>query len=60
MNKYEHNNTINLFLGDIIRIVSPSNVKYDNKIYFIDYLDKKMIKLINKEDTDFLYLGKTG
>ena len=53
-------NRINLRLGDVIRIVAPTNDTYDNKIYYIDYIDEKSIKIINKTQTDILYLGETG
>ena len=36
-------NKINISLGDIIRIISPNNSKYDNKIYLVDYIDDKII-----------------
>jgi hypothetical protein len=53
-------NRINLRLGDVIRIIAPTNDSYDNKIYYIDYIDEKSIKIINKTQTDILYLGETG
>ena len=53
-------NKLNLFLGDIIRIVSPNNSKYDNKIYFIEYLDDEMIKIVNSDEVDILHLGENG
>lgn len=59
MNKSE-NKKLNLFLGDIIKIIAPDNSKFHDKIYYIDYIDDKMIKIINKTSEDFLYLGETG
>lgn len=59
MNKSE-NKKLNLFLGDIIKIIAPDNSKFHDKIYYIDYIDDKMIKIINKTSEDFLYLGENG
>ena len=53
-------NKLNLFLGDIIRIISPNNSKYDNKIYFIEYLDNEIIKIVNSDEIDILHLGENG
>ena len=53
-------NNINLGLGDIIRIVSPNNDKYNDKTYYIEYIDQKEIKIVNKQGLEILYLGETG
>lgn len=53
-------NKINISLGDIIRIISPNNSKYDQKIYLVDYIDDKIIAIVNDEESDILYLGETG
>lgn len=53
-------NRINLQLGDVIRIIAPTNDAYDNKMYYIDFIDEKSIKILNKTQTDILYLGETG
>lgn len=39
-----------LELGDIIEIQAPTNSVLNNKIFFIDYIDKTSIKLINDKD----------
>lgn len=59
MNKYEPNQ-LNLFLGDVILIKSPTNKLYDNNSYFIEYLDQTKIKIVGTEGSNFLYLGKNG
>ena len=38
---------IELQLGDIIRLHSPSNKDYDKKIFFIDYIDSDVIVVVN-------------
>merc|ERR1711965_1150530 len=53
-------NKINISLGDIIRIISPNNSKYDKKVYLVDYVDDKMIAIVNEEESDILHLGETG
>jgi len=40
-----------LQLGDIIRIISPTNKDYHNNEFFIDYIDEKIIVIINDKDT---------
>jgi len=42
---------IELQLGDIIRIISPTNKDYHNNEFFIDYIDEKIIVIINDKDT---------
>uniref|UniRef100_A0A6C0KH20 Uncharacterized protein n=1 Tax=viral metagenome TaxID=1070528 RepID=A0A6C0KH20_9ZZZZ len=39
-----------LELGDIIEIQAPTNDVLNNKIFFINYIDKTTIKLINDKD----------
>ena len=41
--------SIVLKLGTIIRIISPSNDILNEKIFLINYLDNRLIKLINPE-----------
>ena len=38
---------LQLELGDIIQILSPNNVQYNNQTYYITYIDKQKIKLLN-------------
>ena len=40
-------NELFLELGDIIQIQAPSNSIINNRIYFIDYIDQKIIYLID-------------
>ena len=44
---------IELELGHIIKIISPNNEEYNNKIYIIDYLDENLMKITdeNKENS---------
>ncbi len=49
--KVETTTLIELQLGQIIKLISPNNENYNNKIYIIDYLDENLIKITdeNKE-----------
>ncbi len=38
---------LQLELGDIIQILSPNNNQYHNQTYYITYIDRQKIKLIN-------------
>ena len=38
---------LQLELGDIIQILSPTNNQYHNQTYYITYIDKQKIKLLN-------------
>ena len=44
-------NQIFLQLGDIIRITSLKNEKYNNKLFFIKYISNDIIEIINKNNT---------
>jgi hypothetical protein len=50
---------ISLQLGDIIKLIAPGNTDIDNKVFFIQYLDNKIIKLIDTESTEMYLLGLT-
>ena len=39
-----------LELGDIIQILSDTNEEYKDKVFFIDYIDNNIIKLIDTND----------
>ena len=47
MENQEQNNQMELELGDIIEIVSPSNPKLHQKQFFIDYIDETLVEIIN-------------
>lgn len=49
--------TMNLELGDIIKIVSPINETTNNKTYIINYIDENAIKLIDVDTTEDLILN---
>jgi hypothetical protein len=49
---------IELRLGDIIRLHSPSNKDYDDKIFFIEYIDADVIVIVN--DTEKHHLTRDG
>ena len=51
--KIETQELIELELGQIIKIISPKNENYHNKIYIIDYLDENLMKITDesKEQT---------
>ena len=55
-----NNNKINLQLGDIIEIDSPSNDFYDKKIFFINYIDNKKINLISENIETTLLIDDNG
>lgn len=44
-------NELFLQLGDIIRITSLKNEKYNNKIFLIKYISNDIIQIINKNNT---------
>jgi len=60
-NKQEVEN-ITLQLGDVIVIQSPGDYILDKKIFYIDYIDKKKIKIINVDDfsTNNLLINEDG
>ena len=43
----QNNNQMELELGDIIEIVSPSNPKLHQKHFYIDYIDEYIVEVIN-------------
>ena len=50
-NKQEiQNKLVNLQLGDIIKITSPNNDALDNKIYYINFINKEKIHLLSSDD----------
>ena len=53
---------INLQLGDIIKIIAPSNSALNEHIFFINYLDNRIIKLIDtdKKETIILNIDEDG
>lgn len=53
---------INLQLGDIIKIIAPSNSALNEHIFFINYLDNRVIKLIDtdKKETIILNIDEDG
>jgi hypothetical protein len=53
-------NELSLELGDIIKIIAPENSDLNNNIYFIDYLDQDIIKLINSQTNETIQLGLTN
>ncbi len=46
-NSENPNDKISLKLGDIIEIVSPSNSKFHQKTFFIDYIDDHAIEILD-------------
>jgi len=50
MVKQQH--IMELQLGDIIKIMDPTNERLNNQIFLIDYLDENLIKLIDTENLD--------
>ena len=58
MENQEQNNQMELELGDIIGIVSPSNPKLHQKQFFIDYIDETLVEIINISNGEKLELNK--
>ena len=42
---------VNLELGSIIRVISPTNPEYNNKIYLITYIDDETLELLGDDFT---------
>ena len=53
----DENLQLNLKLGDIIQIISPQNNTLNENIYYINYIDNNVIKLINTNNLDINYLN---
>lgn len=53
---------LELELGDIIQLNAPSNIDLNDKIFLINYIDKKLLKLIDVEtlNTFSLYVDEQG
>ena len=49
--------SLNLKLGQIIKIIAPVNDNLNDKIFFIDYLDENTITLINQEEEKIINIG---
>ena len=47
MSKVNDSAELNLHLGDIINIIAPQNSDLNNNIYYIQYLDSNIIKLLD-------------
>lgn len=58
MNDSVSDEPIYLELGSIIQIEAPTNPDIDNKIYFIDYLDDNVMKLIDTDTNTDLIINK--
>ena len=48
---------IYLQLGDIIQIEAPTNPELNEKIFLIDYIDSRKIKLISDQSLDNIVLN---
>ena len=58
MNDSVSDEPIYLELGSIIQIEAPTNPDIDKKIYFIDYLDDNVMKLIDTDTNTDLIINK--
>ena len=47
LDSFSFNSEIKIKLGDIIQIDSPNNDKYNLNVFFIEYIDDEIIKLID-------------
>uniref|UniRef100_A0A6C0EG72 Uncharacterized protein n=1 Tax=viral metagenome TaxID=1070528 RepID=A0A6C0EG72_9ZZZZ len=52
--------SIFLMLGDIIQIISPTNETFHEKRYFVDYIDKHYIKVMNNSQEEILTLNASS
>ena len=61
-NRQKNKNIIQLELGDIIQIYSPNNDKLNKQTFFIDYIDKEKMMLVNEEtlETDKIKINPDG
>ena len=54
-------NDLAIHLGDILRILSPTNLKYHDKTFLVDYCGKEMLRIIDVESGfayDLKLIGK--
>ena len=51
-------NQLFLQLGDVIRIISPKNTNYDNKKFYIKYVDTDKVMIINKNESYTLNINE--
>lgn len=58
MNESVSEESIYLELGSIIQIEAPTNTNIHDKIYFIDYLDDNIIRLIDTDTNEDLIINK--
>jgi hypothetical protein len=59
MSKVNDSAELNLHLGDIIKIVAPQNTDLNNNIYYIQYLDSNIIKLLDVNTSKNIDLNVT-
>ena len=59
MSKVNDSAELNLHLGDIIKIVAPQNSDLNNNIYYIQYLDSNIIKLLDVNSSKNIDLNVT-
>uniref|UniRef100_A0A6C0LTK7 Uncharacterized protein n=1 Tax=viral metagenome TaxID=1070528 RepID=A0A6C0LTK7_9ZZZZ len=53
--------SVYLMLGDIIKLISPTNETYHEKMYSVDYIDnKEYIKIVNDTQEEILTLDSSG
>jgi len=62
LDSFSFNSEIKIKLGDIIQIDSPNNDKYNLNVFFIEYIDDEIIKLvdINNGDRQTIDLDQNG
>ena len=52
--------SINLQLGDIIQLDAPTNTGLHNKIYYIKFINKTKVVLVNSTESITLALSQLG
>ena len=52
--------TLNLQLGDIIKIIAPTDTELHEKMFFIDYIDATRVSVVEEERAHILTIDETG
>lgn len=56
LEEIQETKTINLQLGDVIKIIDPTNEVLNEQTFLIDYIDDKRMTLINTQDLNMIQL----
>ena len=58
----KNNSDCHLELGDVIQLSAPNNLEFQDKLFYINYIDDTKIKLVNVQtyEESLLKLDKDG